>query len=381
MGYLAAMPDAPDRRRATTRRRFLQVTSAGAVSLVLEGCSDSAGPGTGTGGDENGDESGTGGDTDSDTGTDTSADTDTGTDTGTGVSPDPDLPAITPNDEFFVKTKAETPTVDPDTWKLVIDGAVEAELSLSMADLDALGAQDKEQTLACIWTIPEMPTIGNAVWSGRPLAELFDAAGVTPTGAAIELHFESADGYQTAIPISDLEDRELWLVWRMNGEPLPVEHGYPARLLVPGRYGQKNPKWITRIGFGTEPLIGTWESVGLSNDASYLPLCLFMSPGEGETVALAPVALQGCAFCGSVAITKVEVSTDGGEVWHEAGVTYEGPADTWTLWRYDWTPPGPGSYDLLVRIECADGQATDPDYVVDLNGYGGYGTLSLKVEG
>jgi len=348
-------------KKTPNRRHFLQVFGVGAAAVALGACESRSPAGGG----------------DATTNPDGGPGPDGGPDAGTGT--DPDLDAILDNDEFYVTSSAGTPTVDPDTWRLEIDGAVDNPVTLTLDDLRGLGTLQKEHTLVCIGSSPGAPAIGNAVWGGRPLNDVLAAFNVNRQPGAIELQFEAAEGYTTSMPITDLDDRELWLVWEMNGEPLPPSHGFPVRVLTPGRYGIKNPKWLTRITLGTEPLLGFWESRGWSNDGSYRPVAYFLSPPRNSDHDPTVVALQGSAFCGSTAVTKVEVSTDNGTTWQEAEITYEGPVDTWTLWRYDWQPEAPGEYDLLARIECADGRATDPNFVQDLGGYSGYGTLSLTI--
>ena len=352
------------RRNKTNRRHFLQVFGVGAAAVAVGACDESP-----AGGEDA-----------------TSPDSDAGSppdgttpDGDGGIIDNGDLDPILENDDFYVTSSAGTPTVDPVTWRLDIDGAVDNPVSLTLEDLQGLGALQKEHTLVCIGSSPASTATGNAVWGGRPLNEVLAAFNVGPQASAIELQFECAEGYTTSVPSTDLDDRELWLVWEMNGVPLPASHGFPVRVLTPDRYGIKNPKWLTRITLGTEPLLGYWESRGWNNEGRYRPVAYFLSPPKNSEHQSGVVALQGSAFCGSTAVTKIEVSTDGGTVWHEADVTYQGPPDTWTLWRYDWQPAAPGAYDLLARIECADGRMTDPDWTQDLGGYTGYGTLAVTI--
>jgi DMSO/TMAO reductase YedYZ molybdopterin-dependent catalytic subunit len=290
-----------------------------------------------------------------------------------------EIDPITPNEEFYEVTYSGAETVDGATWTLTFDGACEGGLSVTLADLEALPSREKEHTLACISSSERYHAIGNAVWTGLPLPEVLAAFGVVPSDAAIELQFTSADGYRTALPITDLDDREIWLVWKMNGEALPVAHGYPARLLVPNRYGMKNPKWITDITFGLVALLGTWETVGWSNDCTWRPCAYLHSPPDNSSLEEGALTLTGSSYCGSVAIERVEVSADGGDTWEEVEWTYQGPVDTWSLWRLRWTPPGPGTYTLLARAVAADGRASDPDYVFDRAGFQGYGELVIEI--
>ena len=193
-------------------------------------------------------------------------------------APVSEMPPITPNEDFYIQSYAGTPDIDLDAWALSLEGLASGSLTLSLAELQALGGQEKEHTLICIGSSPDWKAIDNALWTGLPLATILDELGVEPQDEAIELQFECADGYTTALPISDLSDRDLWFVWEMNGVPLPASHGAPLRALVPDRYGMKNPKWITRLSFGLEPLLGTWERSGWSNGATTHPIAYSRHP-------------------------------------------------------------------------------------------------------
>ncbi|MES2642459.1 MAG: molybdopterin-dependent oxidoreductase [Myxococcota bacterium] len=199
---------------------------------------------------------------------------------------------------------------------------------------------------SCCGTNEYNLAISNAVWTGLPLRDIFESLGVTIPVTALELVFTSADGYSTSLPVSDI-DKPLWLVWRMNGEPLPATHGYPARLLVPGRYGMKNPKWIVGITFTDTPYTGGhWESYGWSNEATYRPNALVREPGRRATVEVGPVLVQDMAFAGSDPIARVQVRFDGGD-WTEATLDYAPGPDVWTLWHIDWDAPV-GSMEVEV---------------------------------
>jgi len=273
-----------------------------------------------------------------------------------------ELEPITPNDAFYVTTYNTTPTVDPDSWQLAFkdDGTVLGTVDLAfLEDLIAQGvARDKEHTLQCIGSSPGNRAIGNAVWTGLPLPELLDLLGIAFRDDALELKFTGADQYETSLPRADL-DRPMWLVWRMNGEPLPAHHGFPARILSPGRYGTKNPKWITAIELVDEPFLGFWENRGWSDDATYLPNGFIMSPLQGSTET-SPATILGTAFAGSDEIAKVEVSIDGGESWEDAEITYQNGPDIWTLWRYDWDAE-PGDHQIRVRVTTVSGGTSTPD--------------------
>ncbi len=284
---------------------------------------------------------------------------------------------VTPNDEFYVTSCCGTPTVDAATWALVVrDRGVEVA-RVDLAALEALPPRDKEHTLECIGANAYNHAIDNAVWTGAPLAELFGALGVAVPAEIVELLFASADDYTTSVPVADLA--RAWIVWRMNGEPLPPEHGFPARLLVPGRYGMKNPKWLVGINLVDAPALGFWEERGWSNDATYRPNALVHEPyWFGATVEAGPVRVLGTAFAGEDPVVRVEVRVDEG-AWSDAAIDYAPGADIWTLWHAD-LELSPGTHVVQARCTTASGAASaaDPDGTDPLGGYDG--SMALEIE-
>lgn len=287
------------------------------------------------------------------------------------------LTPVTPNDDFYVTSSNGNPEVDGATWALTLQSGGEVRATIDLAWLEAQLGRDKEHTLECIGANPYNLAIGNAVWTGLPLHELLATLGVDVPADAVELVFTGADGYTTSLPVADL-DRPVWLVWRMNGEPLPFAHGYPARLLVPGRYGMKNPKWITDLTLSTLPHIGYWEGYGWSNAAPYKPNALLHTPVRREIVEAGPARILGMAFAGSDPVTRVDVRIDGG-AWQEAALDYAPGADIWTLWHLDWEAVV-GERVIQARCTTASGAASseDPDGSVGLDGYDG--SMEIEVE-
>ncbi len=288
------------------------------------------------------------------------------------------LTRVTSNEEFYITSYRGSWAVEAESWALTIDGLVSSPVRLDHPALQALPGREREHTLVCVSAGPSYPAISNTIWTGLPLAEVLSQLGVTVDSAARYLHLFGADGYQTQIPVTDLDDREIWLVWQMNGEPLPEAHGYPARLLVPGRYGMKNPKWITGVRPSAEPLVGTWEASGWSDDCTVRPGAFLLWPGVLDTVRTGTVYLVGAAFCGEVPISRVEVQIDEGP-WVEVELAHGG-ASVWTLWCHRWDA-GLGDHTLRVRVTAADGQTSDPELDgSDRGGWGGILERNLTVE-
>ena len=295
----------------------------------------------------------------------------------TGVENLESIPAITPNEDFYVTSCCGTPEIDGAAWScLVRDGETELA-SFDLAWLEAQTPRDKEHTLECIGAGPYNLAISNAVWTGLPLSELLAALGVSVPAGAIEIVFTSEDGYSTSLPVADL-DLPIWLVWRMNGEPLPAQHGSPARLLVPGRYGMKNPKWIVEIAFSPEPYTGYWEGYGWSQTAEYKANALIRAPERNETVLAGPVRAQGTAYAGSDPVVAVQVQVDDGD-WVDAALDYNPGADIWTLWHLDLELPA-GDHTITARCQTASGAAS-LDTTEGTEGLEGYdGSMRVSVE-
>ena len=258
---------------------------------------------------------------------------------------------LTPNDEFYVMETNGTPTVDRDTWQLTIDGLVKNPLTLSLADIAARPFVEQMRTLECIGNAVGGNQIGNAVWGGILLADLLAEVGVLAT--AVRARFEAADNYETSVTLDWLTQPGAMLATQMNGEPLPPEHGYPLRLFMPGLYGQKMPKWITRIEFIADAAhLGTWEKQGWSNEAAIKTNSLIMQPTHIQKVPFAPLEIFGVAYAGDRHITQVEVGIemDGELSWQTVTELVRGPSDeVWTQFYLPWTPPQAGTYTLLVR--------------------------------
>ena len=259
---------------------------------------------------------------------------------------------LTPNDEFYVMETNGTPTIDLADWQLTIDGLVENPLSLRFDHILERPFIEQMRTLECIGNAVGGNQIGNAVWGGILLADLLAEVGVLDT--AVRAKFEAADNYTTSVSLDWITQSGAMLAYQMNGEPLPPEHGYPLRLLMPGLYGQKMPKWISRIQFiDNNSHLGTWEKQGWSNVAQVKTNAQIMMPIHIQKVPFAPLEIFGVAYAGNRQITQVEVGIeqeDGLLTWQPAEELVHGPSDeVWTQFYLPWTPPAAGTYTLLVR--------------------------------
>jgi DMSO/TMAO reductase YedYZ molybdopterin-dependent catalytic subunit len=262
---------------------------------------------------------------------------------------------ITANADFYTVwyESGSVPQVPPN-WKLTITGMVDQEIRLSLDDLKAMPPVTEMRTLECISNPVGGDLISNAVWKGVRLKDLLAQAGVKSGAKTLKL--ESFDGYSTGIPLALGMDEHSLLVYEMNGEPLPGEHGAPLRCLWPGRYGMKQPKWIQTITAINSDYAGFWEQQGWSNDAYILPNSRIDSPQDLAVVATPTFTLSGIAFSGAAGIAKLELSWDDTNQWHAAELT-RGPSPyVWTLWKWSGPSLPAGRHQLFARVTDNNGQ-------------------------
>jgi DMSO/TMAO reductase YedYZ molybdopterin-dependent catalytic subunit len=276
---------------------------------------------------------------------------------------------ITPNDKFYTVSKNPAgldPRVDAKKWSLEITGLVAKPIKLTYDDIKAMPSFARYHTLECISNEIGGDLIGNAMWKGVRFRDLIErAGGVNPK--AIRFALRCADGYSEGIPVADAMARDVMLAYEMNGVPLPPSHGFPVRMLTPGLFGMKNPKWLTKIEAVSTNFTGYWQASGWSDEAVVQTMSAFRVP-VGRDVPSGEVELGGVAYSGDRGIKDVEVSTDGGKTWTRAGVKPALGPYTWVLWATVWKPTGPGEYTLRVRasdgagvLQTANESPTLPD--------------------
>ena len=267
---------------------------------------------------------------------------------------------VTPNQEFYkVSKNLFDPRVNADRWTLRVDGQVQRPFELTYPQLQQLEPRvEQYTTLSCISNPVGGDLIGNARWVGVPLRALLQRAGLKP--GVVDLRLEAADGYTDSIPLEKALHPETLVAWMMNGEALPWDHGFPARLVVPGIYGMKHVKWLTRIEAVTEDYLGYWEVRGWSDEAVVRTLSRIDVPRDGAIVGPERIYVAGIAFAGDRGISRVEVSADGGASWHEAEIEPSVNAMTWVRWVWEWKAPAPGRYTLAVRARDGRGVWQDP---------------------
>ena len=283
---------------------------------------------------------------------------------------------IRPDDEFYqVSKNLVDPDVARDSWRLDIVGQVENPRVYSFADIAALPAVEQETTLLCISYGVGSGLCSNAIWKGVPLPTLL--AQVKPKPNVTTVLFRAADGYYETFRFEKAMEETTLVAYEMNGEPLPRRHGFPLRLIVPGLYGEKNPKWLTRIELLDEADgrlhrrhgCGFYKEQGWGRQGDSVPThSRFDAPQVRGDHFEAPfqtgkaVELRGMAFGGDRGISKVEISSDNGETWDDAEITKPGTKLSWSLWSYQWVPDDEGETMLVVRATDGNGKLQISEY-------------------
>ncbi|MEO5793331.1 MAG: molybdopterin-dependent oxidoreductase [Gaiellaceae bacterium] len=260
---------------------------------------------------------------------------------------------ITPNHKFYVVTKnLIDPRVERESWRLELSGLVGNPLTLDFGEVTNLKAVEQETTLECISNGVGAGLISNAVWRGIPLRELIGET--RPEAGARRVFFHASDGFTHSTSLEKALEPTTLLAWEMNGEPLPDRHGYPARLIVPGAYGELSVKWIDRIELIDDDRKGYYEQQGWQAERAHT-MSRIDVPAESGTVR-GRTEIRGVAFAGDRGISKVEVSTDGGARWSGAEIEYHPSKLTWAHWSFVWSPSGAGPRELVVRATDGDGE-------------------------
>jgi sulfane dehydrogenase subunit SoxC len=308
---------------------------------------------------------------------------------------------ITPAGLHYLLIHYDIPAVDTAAFRLEITGSVERPLSLTLEDLRARERVTMPVTFECAGNgralLSPRPVsqpwlteaVGTAEWGGTPLAPLLEEAGVAPgavealfTGLDRGVEGGAAQPYERALALADT--REAMLAYEMNGAPLPPQHGFPLRLVVPGWYGMTNVKWLARITLLDLPFEGYQNAVAYRMYGAdgqpgelvtrMLPRSLMVPPGVPDFMSRerhlepGPVTITGRAWSGRGAIERVEVSTDGGATFAPAELDEPlGPA-AWRGWRFDWDAPA-GEHVLFSRATDTAGNSQPLDAAWNLKGY------------
>ena len=289
---------------------------------------------------------------------------------------------ITPNEEFYRLDLGKIPALDLKYWKLAITGHVESITILGYDDILRMKAITKMYTLTCIGNEVGGKQFGNARWTGVSMREVLNKAGIKDGVRNVILR--GADGYDTSIPIKDALHEDVLLVYKMNGETLPKKHGYPLRVLNPGRYGTKNPKWLVNIELTPKDHKGYWEKQGWDDEALVKIKSGIGRPVSKDIIESKKYTISGYAFDGGNhgGIAKVEVSTDEGKTWNETEIWASDSPLAWSLWKYTWQVPS-NNKRLFIKVRAIakdntiQGEITANDI---LSGSSGLHTVEVAVK-
>ncbi|BDZ64174.1 molybdopterin-dependent oxidoreductase [Agromyces mangrovi Wang et al. 2018] len=289
-------------------------------------------------------------------------------------------PVVTPNDRFYrIDTALRVPDLEPADWSLRIHGMVDREITLTWDELLALPLVEHAVTLACVSNEVGGSLIGNAVWLGAPIRELLAEAG--PAADADMVLSRSVDGWTASTPIEALtDDRQSLLAVGMNGEPLPAEHGFPVRMVVPGLYGYVSAtKWVTELEVTRfDRAEAYWTPRGWSERGPIKLHSRIDVPRPGSTVSPGAQVAAGVAWHQHTGVAGVEVSVDDGP-WEPAELATAISDDTWVQWRHEWQAE-PGTRQLRVRAISADGEVQTEERVpVAPDGATGHHGISVNV--
>ena len=295
-------------------------------------------------------------------------------------------PLIVPNSEFYrIDTALVVPQVDVSSWRLKITGMVDAPYELTFEELTAMEAVEGSITLACVSNEVGGDLVGNAIWRGIPLAAVLERAGVQP--GATQIVGRSVDGFTVGFPTEVALDGRMSLVAvGMNGEALPAEHGFPARLIVPGLYGYVSAtKWLSEIELTTwEAFDAYWIPRGWAKEGPIKTQSRIDVPRGGSTVNAGRVAVAGVAWGGIRSISKVEVriwpvGEEPGDNWQETRLSEALSESSWRQWVLEWDA-AEGDYRLEVRATDGEGATqTEERARTDPDGATGWHRTSVKV--
>lgn len=290
-------------------------------------------------------------------------------------------PWVTPNGDFYrIDTALSVPEINADDWELRIHGLVEEEVRLTFQDLLDADLIESHVTLTCVSNPVGGNLAGNAKWLGLPIREVLKRA--RPTNGADMVLSTSLDGFSASTPLDVLQDdRDAMLAIGMNGEPLPLEHGYPVRMVVPGLYGFVSAtKWVVDLEvtrFADSKAY--WTERGWSERGPIKTMARVEVPKSFAKVPAGRMAIGGTAWAQTRGITKVEVQIDNGG-WAEATLSAEASVITWRQWSYEWDAT-PGPHYIKVRATDGNGDVqTDQRAEPVPDGASGWQSVMVTVE-
>jgi DMSO/TMAO reductase YedYZ molybdopterin-dependent catalytic subunit len=295
------------------------------------------------------------------------------------------LPLITPAEDFYlIDTALTSPRINVDNYTLKVMGEVDNPIELSYNDLLSMPTREADITLSCVSNEVGGGLVSNGRWTGVLLSDVLAEAGVSSdkiSRASEQLVGRSVDGWTSGF-MTDiaLDGREALVAFGLNGEELPLKHGYPVRLVVPGLYGYVSAtKWLTEIELTNWDFDAYWIQRTWSKEGPILTQSRLDTIKDGERLSAGTVPIGGIAWAPHRGIDRVEVSTDDGETWNDAKLAAQLGIDTWRQYVYDWDAE-PGEYTLKVRATDGEGETqTEKKAPPHPSGATGYHTIEVSV--
>jgi DMSO/TMAO reductase YedYZ molybdopterin-dependent catalytic subunit len=323
-----------------------------------------------------------------------------------------------PNERFYIRNHFAAPKIDPNSWRLRVEGAVSRPLELSLADLRQMPTVKKPLTLECagngrVYLTPKVRgvawqfgAVGNAEWTGIALSDILDRAGLKLS--AVEIVLEGADrgtvnddpkspgpiAFARSLPVAKAKSPEVVLAYQMNDQPLPHEHGAPLRAVVGGWYGMASVKWLTRVVAIEKPFGGFWQTFDYSlfRRENGLPVMAPITemqvkaqiarPAVGDVVPVnSSHRVYGAAWTGEANVSRVDISIDGGSTWAPAKLIDREAPMAWRFWEFDWkTPDRPGRAVLMARATDSRGRTQPMERDADRRTYVVNHVVPVEVE-
>ncbi|GJQ12064.1 hypothetical protein GpartN1_g3855.t1 [Galdieria partita] len=310
---------------------------------------------------------------------------------------------------FFLSHSAFIPSFPEGLsgWKLYLQGVIrdnqsEIEPVTIQEIISRLPVRQKQFTLLCIGATDSWPAIGNAIWTGVTVLEMIHMRNLYWTVDCDYVEMRGRDGYIASIPMDGLDN--LWLVWKMNGQWLSPEHGFPVRIIATSYYGTKNVKWIEKIKFisRAQHHADIFEIEGWSTDHKIRPATFIYYPDQFSIIArpakgLNTLRITGVAYCGKQEVDRVLVtyyrvhgnnrvwetqhpgkSSENGS-WIAAELVQRGTADVWSLWKIDISHDWKGVFQVSSKVQCIGGKATNETWTNDMGGWYGVSSTIFKV--